>query len=83
MKLFNLDSPLMQGLTKVADLLWLNILTIICSVPIVTIGASLTAMNYMALKMSVEFEEGQEPKTVMAQVLKNCKEVEDDCEMFF
>ena len=51
MKLFNLDSPLMQALTKVADLLWLNILTIICSVPIVTIGASLTAMNYMALKI--------------------------------
>ena len=37
----------------------------------------------MALKMTVEFEEGQEPKAVMAQVLKNCKKVEDDCEIFF
>lgn len=51
MKLFNIDSPLMQGLNKVADLLWLNVLTIICCIPIVTIGASMTAMNYMALKI--------------------------------
>jgi len=42
----------MQALNKVADLLWLNVLTIICCLPIVTIGASLTAMNYMALKIA-------------------------------
>ena len=51
MKLFDLESPLMQALGKMADLLWLNILTIICCIPVVTVGASLTAMNYMALKM--------------------------------
>lgn len=51
MKFFDLDSPLMQVLNKVADLLWLNILTLICCIPIVTVGASLTAMNYMALKI--------------------------------
>lgn len=51
MKLFSLDSPLMQVLNKVADLLWLNVLTLICCLPIVTIGVSLTAMNYMALKI--------------------------------
>lgn len=51
MRLFNLDSPLMQALNKVADLLWLNVLTLICCLPIVTIGASFTAMNYMALKI--------------------------------
>ena len=48
-----------------------------------TPGVKEATVNYMALKMSVEFEEGQEPKTVMAQVLKNCKKVEDDCEIFF
>ena len=48
-----------------------------------TPGVKAATVNYMALKMSVEFEEGQEPKTVMAQVLKNCKKVEDDCEIFF
>lgn len=51
MKLFNLDSPLMQGLSKMADLMWLNILTIFLCLPIVTAGAALTAMNYMALKI--------------------------------
>lgn len=49
--LFNLDSPLMQGLNKIADLMWLNVLTIICCLPIITAGASLTAMNYVVLKI--------------------------------
>lgn len=48
-----------------------------------TPGVKAATVNYMALKMTVEFEEGQEPKAVMAQVLKNCKKVEDDCEIFF
>lgn len=34
-----------------ADLMWLNVLTLICCIPIITVGASLTAMNYMALKI--------------------------------
>ena len=48
-----------------------------------TPGVREATVNYMALKMTVEFEEGQEPRAVMAQVLKNCKKVEDDCEIFF
>ena len=51
MKFFNLDSPVMQALGKMADLMWLNILTLICCIPVVTVGASLTAMHYMALKI--------------------------------
>lgn len=51
MKFLDLDSPLMQVLNKVADLMWLNILTLVCCIPIVTAGASLTAMHYMALKI--------------------------------
>lgn len=51
MKLFNLDSPLMQALSRVADIMLLNVLTFICCIPIVTAGASLTAMHYMCLKM--------------------------------
>jgi len=30
----------------------------------------------------VEFADGQDPKTVMKAVLKNCKKVEDDCEIY-
>jgi cation transport ATPase len=47
-----------------------------------TAGVKTATVNFMTQKMSVEFEEGQEPKTVMEQVLKNCKKVEDDCEIF-
>ncbi len=49
--IFNLDSPLMQGLGKVADLMLLNILAMICCIPIFTVGASLTALHYMSLKI--------------------------------
>ena len=48
-----------------------------------TPGVREATVNYMALKMTVEFEEGQEPKAVMAQVLKNCEKVADDCEICF
>lgn len=41
----------MQALGKMADMMWLNILTLICCIPIITAGASLTALHYMALKI--------------------------------
>ena len=47
-----------------------------------TAGVADATVNFMALKMIVEFEEGQDPKAVMQDVLKNCKKVEDDCEIF-
>ena len=47
-----------------------------------TPGVKNAVVNFMALKMNVEFEEGQDPKAVMKEVLKNCKKVEDDCEIF-
>lgn len=50
-KLFDLESPLIQGLNKIADLMWLNILTVLCCIPVITAGASLTAAHYVALKM--------------------------------
>lgn len=48
-----------------------------------TPGVLDASVNFMALKMTVEFEDGQDPKTVMKAVLKNCRKVEDDCEIFF
>ena len=36
MKIFDLDSPLMNVLNKMADLMWLNILTLICCIPVIT-----------------------------------------------
>ena len=56
MKFLDLDSPLMRFLEKVADLMWLNILTMICCITLFTIGASLTALHYMAIKIVREEE---------------------------
>ena len=47
-----------------------------------TDGVKDTTVNFMMLKMIVEFEEGADPKKVMKEVQKNCKVVEDDCEIF-
>lgn len=47
-----------------------------------TDGVKDATVNFMMLKMIVEFEEGAEPKKVMKEVQKNCKVVEDDCEIF-
>ena len=47
-----------------------------------TAGVKDASVNFMMLKMKVEFEEGQDPDSVMKEVLKNCKKVEDDCEIF-
>ena len=45
-------------------------------------GVKNASVNFMTLKMTVEFEEGQDPKTVMEQVRKNCRKVESDCEIY-
>lgn len=60
MKLFNLDSPVMVFLTKVANLMILNLLTIICCIPIITVGPAVTALYYVTIKMA----RGDEPYIV-------------------
>lgn len=47
-----------------------------------TSGVKDAMVNFMTLKMIVEFDEGQEPKAVMEDVQKACKKVEPDCEIF-
>ena len=47
-----------------------------------TAGVQDATVNFMTLKMSVEFADGYEPKAVMEDVLKACKKVEPDCEIF-
>ena len=48
-----------------------------------TPGVVDATVNFMMLKMTVEFAEGADEKAVMKQVLKACRRVEDDCEIFF
>ena len=47
-----------------------------------TEGVASATVNFMTLKMMVEFDEGHDPKAVMEQVRRNCKKVESDCEIF-
>ena len=46
-----------------------------------TSGVAAATVNCMTQKMIVEFEDGQDAKTVMKDVLKACKKVEPDCEI--
>ena len=48
-----------------------------------TEGVKEATVNFMTQKMIVEFEEGQDPKSVMKDVLKACRKVEPDCEIEF
>jgi len=50
-KFFNLDSPLMRFMTKLADLMILNLLFLITCIPVITIGAAWTSLYYVTLKM--------------------------------
>lgn len=54
---FNPDNPIMRLITKIANSVYLNILWLICSLPVVTIGASTTSLFYVTLKMAKN-EEG-------------------------
>ena len=71
--LFNMDNPVMRGLGKVMDLIILNLLCILCCLPIVTIGPSLTALFYVTLKM-VRNEEGYIVKGFFKSFRENLKQ---------
>lgn len=50
-RLFNPDSPIMQFLSRVADIIILNVLWLVLCIPIVTIGAATTALYRVCLNM--------------------------------
>ena len=55
-RFFSLDSPLMTFLSKVADLMILNIITLFLCIPVITAGDAMTALYYMTIKMVREEE---------------------------
>lgn len=55
--LFNYENPFIQFLVRVGDLMILNVLFILCSAPVVTLGASLTALHRVTQNMLFEQEE--------------------------
>ena len=54
MKLFDPDSPIMSFLARVADLVILNVLWLLCCLPVVTAGASTTAMYHVVRHLQEE-----------------------------
>lgn len=55
-KVFNFDGPVFSFMSRLADLTWLNLIYIICCIPIITIGAATTALYYVTLKMAKDEE---------------------------
>lgn len=47
-----------------------------------TEGVKDALVNFMLLKMKVEFEDGQDAKEVMKRVRQNCKRIDDDFEIY-
>ena len=45
-------------------------------------GVADASVSFMTQKMKVEFAENAEAETVMKAVVKACKKVESDCEIF-
>ena len=55
--IFSMDNALFRAIDKFVDLIWLNLLTVVCALPIITAGASLTAMYHVLIKRAMK-EEG-------------------------
>lgn len=71
--LFNMDNPFFRFMGHVADLVILNFICLVCCIPIVTIGASVTAAYYVAMK-KVRGEETYIVKTFFHSFKENFKQ---------
>ncbi len=72
-RFLDMDSPLMRVLNRVGDLMILNILMIICCIPVITIGAAYTGMHYVLLKM-VRDREGYLVRGFFKSFVQNFKQ---------
>lgn len=73
MGIFDIDGPVVRFLGRVADLMWLNILTMICCIPVFTAGAAFTALHYMCLKI-VRNEESYITKGYFKSFIENFRQ---------
>ena len=71
--LFNLDGPVLQFMNKIVYSVYLNILWFICCIPVVTAGASTTALFYVTLKISRN-EEGNITKAFFHSLKANLRQ---------
>lgn len=73
MRIFNIDGPFFSFLNKMADLCILNLLFLLCCLPIITIGASCTALYTITFRM-VENREGYIAKSFLTAFKENFKQ---------
>ena len=71
--MFSIDGKLFKGLTKAGDFLILGFLMVVFSLPVITLGASVTAAFYVALKL-VRDEEGYVFKGFIKSFKENFKQ---------
>ena len=71
-KIFDMDNPLMQGLSTAAYLMILNFLAVICCLPVATAGASFTALHDVMRDM-VRHEETYPARMFLDSFKKNLK----------
>ena len=69
---FEMENPVMRTLSVVADLIILNLLTVLCSLPVVTAGAAITAMNTVSIRI-IRNEEGNIGKDFFHAFAANLK----------
>ena len=67
-RFFNIDNPVWKFIGNLADFFLLSILTVALCIPIVTVGAALTSLSYVTLKMA----SNQEGK-LFQQYFNSCK----------
>ena len=72
-KFLNLDSPFMIFLSDLTDVVVLNVVFILCCIPVITIGPAFTAMHYVTLKM-VKDENGATLKNFFKSFKQNFKQ---------
>ena len=70
---FNFEGPVFTFLSRLADLFWLNLLFIVCCIPVITIGAATTALYYVTLKIAKD-EEGYITRSYFKSFKENFKQ---------
>lgn len=71
--LFHPDGTFARYGAKLWDIMWLNILTVICSMPVFTVGVAMTAMHYVLLKIFRD-EEGAITTAYFKAFLENFRQ---------
>ena len=71
--LFNADGPVLQFVNKIVYSVYLNILWFLCCIPVITVGASTTALFYVTLKISKN-EEGNITKAFFRSFRQNFRQ---------